>query len=103
MQLGKEIGIGDQLIKDPNKANEPKIAALILAQYLINHEIPIRNALKHGDLIHARRLVNGGSHGLTGFRTAFNTGRRFLHLSVITRARNKATRKHASTKKGAAT
>ena len=51
------------------------VAAKILARFLKNKEPQIREALFNGDLKRARRLVNGGSHGLDRFKTAFNTGK----------------------------
>jgi len=89
LHIGKQLGLGNLLIKHPEKANDPKIAADVLAQFLKNHEHAIRSALKKGNLAHARRLVNGGSHGLAEFSKAFNIGRKFLHLAVIKHARKK--------------
>jgi peptidoglycan L-alanyl-D-glutamate endopeptidase CwlK len=63
---------------NPDKANDPQIAALILAQFLKNHQNEIRKAIKANDLAKARRLVNGGSHGLNEFSSAFRAGRRYI-------------------------
>lgn len=71
---GAKIGLGDQLIKNPDLANEPEIAAKLLASFLKNKEIDIKHALLVGDLATARRLVNGGSHGLDRFSDAFRIG-----------------------------
>ena len=49
-------------------------AARILAQFLKNNESAIRAALKNRDLAKARKLVNGGSHGLEAFEDAYNIG-----------------------------
>jgi putative chitinase len=68
------IGLGDQLIENPDLANDPGIAARLLASFLKTHEERIRAALTAGDLREARRLVNGGSHGLDAFTAAYNTG-----------------------------
>jgi putative chitinase len=65
---------GEQLIENPSLGNDPEIAARLLASFLKAHEARIRAALTEGDLREARRLVNGGSHGLDAFIAAYNTG-----------------------------
>lgn len=75
---GAAIGLGNQLIDNPKLANEPDIAAKLLASFIKSKEQAIRNALKAGDLKKARKLVNGGSHGLDEFTKAFNTGKKLL-------------------------
>jgi hypothetical protein len=71
---GVAIGLGEQLVANPDLANHPDIAARLLASFLKSHEQGIRAALTAGDLREARRLVNGGSHGLDAFTAAYNTG-----------------------------
>ena len=68
------IGLGDRLIENPDLANIPGIAARLLASFLKTHEQRIRAALTANDLREARRLVNGGSHGLDAFTAAYNAG-----------------------------
>ena len=75
---GAAIGLGNQLIDNPRLANQPDIAAKLLASFIKSKEQAIRNALKAGDLKKARKLVNGGSHGLDEFTKAFNTGKSLL-------------------------
>jgi peptidoglycan L-alanyl-D-glutamate endopeptidase CwlK len=75
---GAAIGLGNQLINNPKLANQPDIAAKLLASFIKSKEQAIRNALKAGDLKKARKLVNGGSHGLDEFTNAFNTGKSLL-------------------------
>ena len=75
---GEAIGLGNQLIDDPELANQPDIAGKLLASFLKSHEQQIRNAVAQGDLKMARRLVNGGSHGLDEFTQAFNTGKSLI-------------------------
>lgn len=72
---GEAIGLGDQLITNPGLANQPDIAAKLLASFLKSKEAQIRSALAHGNLAQARKLVNGGSHGLDQFSQAFNIGK----------------------------
>jgi putative chitinase len=56
-------------------ANDPTIAAQLLASFLKNKEVAIDNALIENDLKTARRLVNGGSNGLDRFVDAFSIGK----------------------------
>ena len=76
-RIGEALGVGTALVDDPDRANEPRTAARILACFLADKEAAIRDALAGGDLASARRLVNGGSHGLDRFTAAFEAGRRF--------------------------
>lgn len=71
---GKAIGLGNQLVDNPNLANDPGIAAKLLASFLKSKERAIKEALLDNDLKQARRLVNGGSHGLDRFTEAFGIG-----------------------------
>ena len=72
----REIGklVGADLENNPDLANEPAIAAAILAAFLHRKKRFIRGCLLLDDLAGARRAVNGGSHGLDAFRTAYLTG-----------------------------
>jgi peptidoglycan L-alanyl-D-glutamate endopeptidase CwlK len=65
---------GQKLIDDPDLANNPVVAAQLLASFLKAQEPKIRAALAANDLRTARRLVNGGTHGLDAFTAAYNTG-----------------------------
>jgi peptidoglycan L-alanyl-D-glutamate endopeptidase CwlK len=73
-RLSAQLGMGDRLVTNPELANDPQVAARLLARFLKNKEAGIRRALANDDLRTARRLVNGGSHGLAGFTSAFRTG-----------------------------
>lgn len=70
--------IGRGLVADPGEANEPRTAAALLASFLKAKERQIKEALLEHDLRHARRLVNGGSHGLEAFTEAYQKGERLL-------------------------
>jgi putative chitinase len=70
--------IGANLIDQPQSANDPATAGLILAQFLKNSETTIRSALARDDLLAARKLVNGGSHGFLQFKDTFDRGMRIL-------------------------
>jgi D-alanyl-D-alanine carboxypeptidase/Bacterial SH3 domain len=71
-RIGEQIG--SNLVADPELANNPGVAGLILAQFLKNKESGIREALDNQNLKLARKLVNGGSHGLDRFVDAFERG-----------------------------
>ncbi|PWU25094.1 MAG: peptidoglycan-binding protein [Candidatus Rokuibacteriota bacterium] len=75
---GRAIGLKDELLDNPDLANDPGIAAQLLASFLKAKELPIKQALLEGDLRTARRLVNGGSHGLDRFTDAYTIGDRLL-------------------------
>ena len=75
---GSAIGLGDKLLSQPELANDPDIAAQLLASFLKVNEIPIKQALLERDLRTARRLVNGGSHGLDRFTDAYTIGDRLV-------------------------
>jgi peptidoglycan L-alanyl-D-glutamate endopeptidase CwlK len=77
-QHGAAIGLGNQLIDNPELANEPTIAAKLLASFIKNKEQAIKVALLNNNLKEARRLVNGGSHGLTNFTNAFRAGEKLV-------------------------
>lgn len=71
---GAAIGIGDQLVANPDLAGEPAVAARLLASFLKSRELAIKAALLENDLRAARRLVNGGSNGLARFTDAYQRG-----------------------------
>ena len=73
-KFSRVIGLGDQLVRDPDLANEPAIAAKLLAAFLGAEANQIRQALHDNDLATARELVNGGTHGLPEFKDAYQRG-----------------------------
>jgi putative chitinase len=73
---GKIIGLNGRLIEEPDLASEPQTAARLLAAFLKDKERRIKEALLDSDFAGARRLVNGGSHGLDRFVDAYETGMR---------------------------
>ena len=66
---GKLLGM--DLAAQPDLANAPEVAALLLAAFLAHQAKAMRPALARDDLAAARRLVNGGSHGLDRFSSVF--------------------------------
>jgi peptidoglycan L-alanyl-D-glutamate endopeptidase CwlK len=77
-KYGKVIDLGNRLQREPDLACEPAIAGKLLAAFLKDKERPIKEALLEGDLRAARRLVNGGSHGLDRFTDAYERGERLF-------------------------
>ena len=59
------------LLSAPDLANAPEIAASLLALFLADKAVAMREAVASGDLAKARKLVNGGSHGLDRFKDVF--------------------------------
>jgi hypothetical protein len=70
--------IGEDLVGNPDRANDPTVAGLILAQFLKNVETRVRNALGAGNLREARRAINGGTHGIDRFSDAYTRGKAIL-------------------------
>lgn len=75
-RIGARIGV--PLEDRPDLANDPGVAGRVLAAFLASREAAIRRALAADDLPAARRLVNGGSHGLDAFTRAYRAGERAL-------------------------
>jgi len=71
-RYGNRLGV--DLLAEPDRANDPRTAARLLAAFLQAHEARIRAALAIDDLAAARRAVNGGSHGLEAFASAWRAG-----------------------------
>lgn len=74
LRYGKTIGLGNRLIQSPEDACKPDVAADLLAAFIGSKEIAIKEALLDRDFARARRLVNGGSHGLDRFTDAYRIG-----------------------------
>jgi predicted chitinase len=60
-RLGKAIGV--DLISQPEKAEEPMIAAKILVEYFLERKDRVLSALESGDYVSIRRVVSGGLQG----------------------------------------
>ncbi|MBA2961400.1 MULTISPECIES: peptidase C1 [Ramlibacter] len=68
------LAAGVDLVGRPELANSPEVAALLLALFLADHAPAMRAALATGRYAEARRLVNGGAHGLEEFRATVVQG-----------------------------
>jgi putative chitinase len=79
-RLSQELNL--DLVSKPELANQPLIAAKILARFLADRENRIREALAEHNLAAARKLVNGGSNGLDRFVDAFNRGMQLIPEAV---------------------
>jgi len=69
-RYGQLLGI--DLALQPDLANAPEIAAMLLALYLADQQAAMREAVTASNLKKARKLVNGGSHGLDRFSEVFS-------------------------------
>jgi peptidoglycan L-alanyl-D-glutamate endopeptidase CwlK len=76
-KFGPIIGV-PTLAATPELANDRGVASHLLAAFIKDKEIAIKQALLDDDLAAARKLVNGGSHGLDRFTDAYRVGQRLL-------------------------
>ena len=81
-RYGEALGLGDRLVREPHRALDPGLAGRILSAFLADRQRPIKEALIEGDLVRARRLVNGGRHGLDRFAAAYRIGDAMLQDTV---------------------
>jgi peptidoglycan L-alanyl-D-glutamate endopeptidase CwlK len=65
---------GQDLVADPDLALDSVVASRIIATYMKDRETAIRVASAEGNLGDLRRLVNGGTNGLTPFSKAYDRG-----------------------------
>ncbi|MEQ1871807.1 MAG: C1 family peptidase [Vicinamibacterales bacterium] len=101
-RYSEEIGV--DLLAEPELANAPEIAAAILALFLLACAKPMRAALAAGNYQRARRLVNGGSHGLEQFRDVFMRASRTAPAALgVARHAGRATRGASASAKPAST
>jgi peptidoglycan L-alanyl-D-glutamate endopeptidase CwlK len=71
-RMSTRLGLGTLLIDNPDLANSPEISARILCASIIDKK-GLSEALNKDDLVAARRAVNGGSHGLDSFVSAYKS------------------------------
>lgn len=71
-KYGAKIGV--DLLADPDAANKPDIAARLLALFIKDCQDRMIKALEADRFDEARKLVNGGSHGLAVFTEAYKIG-----------------------------
>ena len=75
--FGPRVGVPN-LVTAPDQANDPDIAARVLAAFIGSKRVAITTALSEGDFAQARRLVNGGTNGLDRFTDAYQIGASLL-------------------------
>lgn len=73
-RYGPKLTTSSDLEAHPDLATATDIAADLLALFLGDRELQIKDALMHGNMMAARRLVNGGTHGIERFTDAFTRG-----------------------------
>ena len=73
-KYGPRLTPQQDLVHAPALANQPLCAAQILALFLKDQERNIKEAMLNNDYARARRCVNGGSHGLDRFTSAYQIG-----------------------------
>lgn len=98
-RYGPQLGI--DLAANADLANAPEVASLLLAYFLANCADRMRIALNKGDLAAARKLVNGGSHGLDRFKDVFRLAEKIWPSGTAGRSKvGKTTRAaaHAASK-----
>jgi peptidoglycan L-alanyl-D-glutamate endopeptidase CwlK len=71
---GPRLASPVDLEAQPALASDPAIASELLALFIGERELQIKDALMHGNMMAARRLVNGGSNGLDRFTDAYQRG-----------------------------
>jgi peptidoglycan L-alanyl-D-glutamate endopeptidase CwlK len=77
-EYGPRLSTPADLIANPELANRADIAADLLAQFIGDRQLSIKDALMHGNFQAARRLVNGGTNGLDRFVDAYQIGDRLI-------------------------
>lgn len=75
---GPRLDTPVDLIGNPDAADTLDTAAELLCLFLSDREIQIKDALAHGNMQAARRLVNGGTYGLEAFTAAYQVGNALL-------------------------
>lgn len=87
-QYGGALGM--DLEANPDLANAPEAAAALLALFLADKADAMRAALARDDYRAARKLVNGGSHGLERFRDVFERAASVWPVAPVQGKRGKA-------------
>jgi len=75
-EIGKELEL--PLEEKPELIENPVVSARALALFLSRRKMEINAALRNKDYAKARRLVNGGAHGLDEFQSTYLRGLRLI-------------------------
>ena len=98
-KYGKVLDIA--LADNPDAACAPEVAACLLAAFIDANKAALTKALAKDDLKAARKVVNGGSHGLERFTEAYRLAQQAWAAAAtvaqpaITKGKAKATKKAA--------
>ena len=100
--------IGLSIVDQPDLANAPEVAAVLLAAFLANCAPAFRAAIAKNNFAAARKLVNGGGHGLAQFTDVYRLAQKAWPMDTTAgRARKRApttpAEDLASERKGTAT
>lgn len=79
---GKVLDIA--LVDNPDYACAPEVAACLLAAYLDANKAALSKAMAKGDMKAARKVVNGGRHGLERFTDTVKAARLAWAAPVVT-------------------
>jgi hypothetical protein len=85
------------LAENPDAGCAPEVAACLLAAFIDTHQDRLRKALATNDLRAARKVVNGGSHGLVPFSDVVTRARAIWAAAAPAPALAGARRKAAAT------
>jgi predicted chitinase len=80
-KYGEAVGVGDDLEKHPEKAEDPRLASLLLVAFLKPAETAIKRRLEKDDLRGARAFVNSAALGMDRFTEVYQKA--FTHLIGI--------------------
>lgn len=75
-EIGNELRL--PLEQKPELIENPVVSARALALFLRKRKMEINEALRNRDYGKARRLVNGGAHGLDEFQSTYIRGMRLI-------------------------
>jgi peptidoglycan L-alanyl-D-glutamate endopeptidase CwlK len=76
--LSEKLGLGNELVENPDKANDPEVAAKIAVAYIKTKEKRVRILLEQNDLKTLLRQLQGGSTNLDQFIKTFVQGRTLI-------------------------
>ena len=81
VKYGKALDIS--LVDNPDCACAPEVAACLLAAYLDENREKLSAALDKKDMKAARKVVNGGSHGLERFSETFRMAQKLWAAAAL--------------------
>jgi hypothetical protein len=70
--FSNKIGLGDELVNNPEKMNDPDIAAKILVEFVYEHKDKMLAAIQAQNYNQLLRIINGGIFGLDTFQRSFS-------------------------------